>query len=76
VTATVAPLVAGCGYEAAVTTRPGLNRVGDDLMLLRRMPLPETGAAAEILAEVSGLAQALSVLAARFKRRHREVRPE
>ena len=66
VSAPVAALTAQCGYAAAVTVEPGLNRVGDDVMRLRRINLPEQGGDAEILAEVSGLADALRALVARL----------
>lgn len=42
------------GYEGAVTTVPGLNRVGDDPLTLRRMWLPTEGSMTKTLAEVSG----------------------
>lgn len=50
------------GYEAGVTTGEGINRVGCDLMALRRVALPWTTDEAELLARVSGLSDALSRL--------------
>jgi peptidoglycan/xylan/chitin deacetylase (PgdA/CDA1 family) len=48
-----------CGYQSAVTTQRGTNRVGDDLMLLRRFPLPLNGSAGELLMLASGLSHLL-----------------
>jgi len=48
------------GYEAGVTTEEGINRVGCDLMTLRRIALPWTTDETELLARVSGLSDALS----------------
>jgi peptidoglycan/xylan/chitin deacetylase (PgdA/CDA1 family) len=73
VTAEVAIVATRCGYEAALTTNAGLNRVGDDPMLLKRFNLPETGGVAETLAEVSGLADSVrGVLVRLFCRRAEE----
>jgi peptidoglycan/xylan/chitin deacetylase (PgdA/CDA1 family) len=73
VTVEVAIGASRCGYEAAVTTNVGLNRVGDDPMLLKRFNLPETGGVAETLAEVSGLADSVrGVLVRLFGRRAEE----
>lgn len=55
-----AALVKACGYDAAVTTERGTNRVGDDLMMLRRIDIPINGTAAEIVAQVSGFSDWLS----------------
>ena len=76
VSAEVAALAARCDYTAALTTRPGINRVGDDPMLLKRINFPESGGTAEILAEVSGLAEVLSDLIARVRGRRREGQEE
>ncbi|GAB1257157.1 polysaccharide deacetylase family protein [Aurantivibrio plasticivorans] len=35
-----ASLVQQCGYNSAVTTQQGLNKLGDNLFLLRRLPFP------------------------------------
>lgn len=43
-----------CGYEAALTSEDGTNKVGDDPMTLRRLTFPETGNERELLSEVSG----------------------
>jgi peptidoglycan/xylan/chitin deacetylase (PgdA/CDA1 family) len=48
------------GYEAGVTTEEGINRIGCDCMTLRRISLPRTSDASELLAGVSGLSDALS----------------
>ena len=51
-----AAAVAAAGYAMAVTTNRGANRAGDDIMAIRRIDVPPSGSAAELLAEVSGLA--------------------
>jgi peptidoglycan/xylan/chitin deacetylase (PgdA/CDA1 family) len=43
-----------CGYRSAVTTEPGRNRIGDDLMTLRRYNLPDTDSELDLLARVAG----------------------
>jgi peptidoglycan/xylan/chitin deacetylase (PgdA/CDA1 family) len=53
------------GYDAAVTTIRGVNRAGDDLMMLRRIDVPLGGTADELLVAASGLADVL----------HRRLRP-
>lgn len=68
-TSTVAALARQCGYEAAVTTEEGTNRVGEDLLLLRRLSFPETGDRVETLIHVSGL----SLVVSRFKERLRSL---
>lgn len=42
------------GYQAAVTTLPGLNRTGGDLMSLRRIHFPERGAFLDFLGSLGG----------------------
>ncbi|MCC7416123.1 MAG: polysaccharide deacetylase family protein [Acidobacteria bacterium] len=59
--------VASCGYRAAVTTRRGRNRQGDDLMMLRRIDLPAAGTTSELLVEASGLLDALLNLRERLR---------
>jgi len=59
VTKTVANLARECGYEAAVTTEEGTNRLGEDPLLLRRMNFPDTGDNIETLMNVSGLSLVL-----------------
>jgi peptidoglycan/xylan/chitin deacetylase (PgdA/CDA1 family) len=76
VSAAVAALAARCDYTAALTSQPGFNRVGDDPMMLKRINFPESGGTAEILAEVSGLAGALSDLLARVRGRRTEGQEE
>ena len=49
-----------CGYTCGVTTEEGLNRIGDDVMKLRRVGLPINATIPDLLARVSGLSQALS----------------
>jgi peptidoglycan/xylan/chitin deacetylase (PgdA/CDA1 family) len=66
--ATAAAAVAAAGYEAAVTTDPGLNRVGGDLMSLRRFDLSGARQGAELLAEMSGFAEWARDTARRFRR--------
>ena len=53
----VAALVGEAGYTSAVTTDNGLNRVGDDLMTLRRYPMPSSTDAFSNLLAVSGFAE-------------------
>ena len=61
----IANLVQECGYEAAVTTEEGVNRLGENLMMLRRLPFPDTGDSVKTLADVSGL----SLTVARLRER-------
>jgi peptidoglycan/xylan/chitin deacetylase (PgdA/CDA1 family) len=49
-----AALVTQAGYTSAVTTVRGVNRVGEDPALLRRMDLPAHGTPRSLLASVSG----------------------
>ena len=53
----VAALVDAAGYASAVTTDNGLNRVGDNLMTLRRYPMPSGTDAFSNLLAVSGFAE-------------------
>ena len=48
------------GYEAAVTTSEGINKIGCNSMMLKRVSLPRTSDKAELLAYVCGLSNALS----------------
>ncbi len=50
------------GYDAALTTAEGLNRIGCDLMTLKRVHVQETYDPAELLAHVSGFSAAVSRL--------------
>jgi len=49
-----------CGYDAALTTVEGLNRIGCDIMTLKRVHIPRTYDPAEFLAHVSGFSAAVS----------------
>ena len=49
-----------CGYKSAVTTVEGTNRLGDDLMKLRRIHIPIDGSATEMLALVCGISTVIS----------------
>jgi len=49
-----------CGYHAAATTVEGLNRIGCDLMRLKRVTIPVASDPAELLAHVSGFSMAIS----------------
>jgi len=49
-----------CGYHAAATTVEGINRIGCDLMSLKRVTFPLTSDPAELLAHVSGFSMAIS----------------
>lgn len=53
----VATLVDEAGYSSAVTTDNGLNSVGDDLMTLRRYPMPTSSDTFSNLLAVSGFAE-------------------
>ncbi|MGH8168802.1 MAG: hypothetical protein ACREQ1_16300, partial [Woeseiaceae bacterium] len=46
------------GYAAAVTTRMGLNRIGDNLYTLRRYPFPTKASALDNLFAISGIRNA------------------
>lgn len=47
--------VAAAGYAAALSTRAGLNRIGENLYALRRFASPVMRAPAEVLVEISGI---------------------
>jgi peptidoglycan/xylan/chitin deacetylase (PgdA/CDA1 family) len=47
--------VAAAGYVAAVCSKLGLNRVGENLYALRRYPLPVVRSPVEMLIEISGI---------------------
>jgi len=49
-----------CGYVCGVTTREGLNRIGDDSMKLRRINMPSDASCSNLLAITCGLSQTLS----------------
>jgi len=53
-----------CGYSAAATTEYGTNKIGCDLMSLKRIALPPVASELELLARVSGYShmQAISDL--------------
>ncbi len=51
----VALLAEQAGYRSAVTTEGGFNRVGDDLMTLRRFHVPYFGTVDDLLFRISGL---------------------
>ncbi len=63
----VAEVARACGYAAAFTATPGVNRVGDDPMTLQRIDLPNSDDLIGTLAVVSGLESAV----VRFKKRIR-----
>lgn len=48
------------GYEAGVTTSEGINRIGCDTMMLKRVHIPWTSDKAELLAYISGFSKAVS----------------
>jgi peptidoglycan/xylan/chitin deacetylase (PgdA/CDA1 family) len=48
------------GYLAGVTTDEGINKIGCDTMMLKRISLPWTSDETELLAYVSGLSNGLS----------------
>ncbi len=43
-----------CNYSSAVTTHPGSNQAGDNLMTLRRFSFPRASSSARIIAAISG----------------------
>jgi peptidoglycan/xylan/chitin deacetylase (PgdA/CDA1 family) len=47
-----------CGYVCGVTAKEGLNRIGDDLMKLRRITLPNDIEDKNILMQISGFSAA------------------
>lgn len=55
----VAEIARAQSYVSAVTTVEGGNRLGDDLMTLRRIPFPEQTGEGALLGAVSGLGRAL-----------------
>jgi peptidoglycan/xylan/chitin deacetylase (PgdA/CDA1 family) len=63
-----ADLVRAAGYTSAVTMEPGLNRVGDDLMQLKRIPFPLQGSDSELLLELSGFMHWFTSLLANFSK--------
>ena len=48
------------GYLAGLTTIEGINKIGCDTMMLKRIPLPWTSDETELLAYVSGISNGLS----------------
>jgi peptidoglycan/xylan/chitin deacetylase (PgdA/CDA1 family) len=50
----VISLAKACHYTSAVTTTPGLNRQGGDLLSLKRISFPRTQSQAGVIATVSG----------------------
>ena len=67
----VKSLVAEAGYVSAVTTMYGLNSIGDDLLMLKRIHLPYTFDRTELIAAISGLFEST----ARVRTALRGVRP-
>lgn len=51
----VISLARDCNYTSAVTTLRGLNRPGDNMLALRRIPFPHAESPAEIIIAASGL---------------------
>lgn len=51
----VVSLARDCGYSSAVTIIPGLNRLGNEMLTLRRIAFPRTHTSAEIITAISGL---------------------
>jgi peptidoglycan/xylan/chitin deacetylase (PgdA/CDA1 family) len=56
----VAEIARECGYVAGLTTEEGPNRVGAELMTLRRYALPLQASETDLLAHVSGLSAAIN----------------
>jgi len=48
------------GYVCGVTTKEGLNRIGDDIMKLRRIDMPIGAGSSELLARTCNLSQTFS----------------
>ena len=63
---TVLKVARECGYRAALTTKEGVNRKGDDLLQLKRFHMPQGRSAIEALAVASGLVFKLSRLKAKL----------
>ncbi len=63
---TVLKVARACGYRAALTTKEGVNRKGDDLLQLKRFHMPQGRSAVEALAVASGLVFKLSRLKAKL----------
>jgi len=55
ITDEVVDLARTCGYSCGVTTIPGLNSIGDDVMSLRRFHMPWNANEAELLFMVSSI---------------------
>ncbi len=49
-----------CGFEAGVTTIEGINRIGCEVMTLKRVSVPLTSEPSELMACVSGFSGAVS----------------
>ncbi|KRT54694.1 polysaccharide deacetylase family protein [endosymbiont of Ridgeia piscesae] len=60
-------LLAESGYRSAVTSDFGTNRVGDNPLILKRYPFPNSGSPLNTLAHTSGLIYALSALKQRLR---------
>lgn len=56
-----------CGYESAVTSSAGLNKVGDDLFRLRRISFPSDDNETKVLAAMIGLSSWMSGIVASVK---------
>ncbi len=48
-----------CGYLCGLTTEEGLNRVGDDIMKLRRVNLPTSVSGTDLLLMICGISEAI-----------------
>jgi peptidoglycan/xylan/chitin deacetylase (PgdA/CDA1 family) len=51
-----------CGYFCGLTTEDGLNRIGDDIMKLRRVNLPMSVCGTGLLLMICGVSQAINRL--------------
>ena len=49
-----------CGYICGLTTKEGLNCVGDDVMKLQRIGLPVNARSIDLLARITGVSMAVS----------------
>lgn len=67
----IVELARDCGYRCAVTTDEGLNRVGDDVMKLKRINMPTDASSPDLIAEMCGISGVVSAVKSTSVRLHR-----
>jgi len=67
----IVELARQCGYRCAVTTDEGRNRVGDDVMKLRRINMPTDASSRELIAEMCGISGVVSAVKSALAHLHR-----